>query len=116
MFSNKSTGCSAMTHRTHKETNKDTFSRNPWVRDSGDEARGKKSYYVLRYRTKEGPSPWSDVREIVVPWAETLSDNIQNASGVGRQAFCTWLAGMGRGIYSLHSLLSLFGRLNETII
>ncbi|GAB6392839.1 MAG: hypothetical protein MdMp014T_2212 [Treponematales bacterium] len=46
---------------------KETFSRNPWEHTFAHDERGKRLYYSLRYLTTEGASPWSDVRELVVP-------------------------------------------------
>jgi hypothetical protein len=48
-------------------TLKETFSRNPWERTFPHDERGKRLYYSLRYLTTEGESPWSDVREMVIP-------------------------------------------------
>jgi hypothetical protein len=45
----------------------ETFSHNPWERLFDDGERGRRLYYALRYRTKEGPSHWSDVRDVLVP-------------------------------------------------
>jgi hypothetical protein len=47
--------------------NRESFSHNPWTHTFGAGERSKKMFYSLRYLTKEGSGPWSDVREIVVP-------------------------------------------------
>jgi hypothetical protein len=47
--------------------NKESFPHNPWEHTFGHDERGKKLYYSLRYLTKEGPSHWTEVREVIVP-------------------------------------------------
>jgi hypothetical protein len=47
--------------------NRESFPRNPWRHTFGGGERGKKIFYSLRYLTRAGAGPWSDVREVVVP-------------------------------------------------
>jgi hypothetical protein len=45
----------------------ESFSRNPWEHTFGHGERRKRFYYALRYRTKEGLSHWTEVREVTIP-------------------------------------------------